>query len=127
MSFGLDSIFRGKPINKTANLVTQKGIHFNSNKKIQVKEWDKCPKISYFRGHTTLNGRKFGKMTVVGLSRDIKKRWIVQCECGKYTIRTAKAIKNPENNWDCCEECRNVIYLRKKASEKIVNKEWREE
>lgn len=60
-----------------------------------------------------LSGAKFGRFTVIGLSDGIKGKWVVRCACGNYSARTSKAIRNPNNSADCCEECRHLLYLKK--------------
>lgn len=44
-------------------------------------------------GFVDLRGIKFGRMTVVGLSADIAKRWVVRCACGQYEVRKSATIK----------------------------------
>jgi len=65
-----------------------------------------------------LTGIKFGRLTVVGmvkmeqteLSPDKKTggRWAVRCACGFYEMRTAKAVKNPKNSEDACQDCKSL-------------------
>lgn len=65
------------------------------------------------RREHNLAGRRFGRgMTVLGLS--IKgARWVVRCACGIYVFRSAKAIKNENNDADCCSDCRHQVYLKR--------------
>ena len=38
-------------------------------------------------------GTRFERMVVVGLSRDWLNRWVCRCDCGRYELRSAKAIR----------------------------------
>ncbi len=65
------------------------------------------------RGTVDLRGIHFGRFTVVGLSSQLRPSnssrgaaWVVRCNCGNFAHRTAKAIRNPNNSTDSCEECR---------------------
>jgi hypothetical protein len=53
-----------------------------------------------------LVGVKFGRFTVL---RRIKGKWEVECECGAIDHRSSKAVLNPSNTFDCCEECRKPL------------------
>ena len=55
-----------------------------------------------------LTGTQFERMTVIGLSRDYMGRWVVRCACGRYELRTAKAIRaggKGECGAGLCFEC----------------------
>src|SRR5688572_33509491 len=54
-------------------------------------------------------GTRFGYLTVKGFSADRPKSWVCRCLCGRYTLRKAKAIKNPANNRDCCARDRKSV------------------
>ena len=103
-----------KPVNSTASKVMQKGQHFEyENKSSQIESDSPIPTMNSNKNTKDLTGIRRGRLTVIGLSRDIQKRWVVKCDCGKYTIRTAKAIKNKNNNADACTECHNLMYMKK--------------
>ena len=111
-------------MDKTAARVTSKGYpyepaklngdYFESETPIATKpEW-------FYKKHRKnipdLRARKVGRFLVLGLADSqklgIKKgRWVVRCSCGRYGIRTAKAIRNPKNVDDCCLICRHTRYL----------------
>ena len=65
-----------------------------------------------------LTGRRFGKMTVIGYSKDNKQstyhkpNWVCRCECGMYETRKSRAVKNPNNQNDCCHVCRQIIWVK---------------
>jgi hypothetical protein len=67
-----------------------------------------------------LVGTKFGRFVVVGLldgpKRSLGARWVVRCTCGTYETRVAKSIRNPENQVDRCQECRNLERLKLEAN-----------
>lgn len=55
---------------------------------------------------TDHTGRRFGKLTVRGTTEG-KLRWVCECDCGAFEIRTTKAVVNPANNADACPKCRD--------------------
>lgn len=64
-------------------------------------------------GFIDLSGHRFGRFIVVGISVDAKASWVVRCQCGRYSLRKSKAIKNPENTQDRCEHCRHLAFLKR--------------
>lgn len=68
-----------------------------------------------------LKGVKFGRFTVLGWIGGGK--WQVRCSCGNYAARKTKAIRNPKNNNDCCELCRELLFLKREDTRKRTNKE----
>ena len=63
-----------------------------------------------------LSGHKYGWMTVMGIydAPTHGMRWVVRCVCGRYETRTARAIRNPLNDRDKCEECYRVDQIRRR-------------
>lgn len=53
-----------------------------------------------------LAGQRQGAFLILGLSARHRSRWVVRCDCGIYALRSAKALKNPQNSLDCCTACR---------------------
>jgi len=110
-----------RPINKTAAIVLySEGEHFNSIKKIRQKHWDTPPPMKKYHGPKEKNmcGKKFGRFLVVGYfgtsSGKASRRalWVVRCSCGSYETRSSKSITNPSNTNDCCDNCRQLEYLK---------------
>lgn len=110
-----------QPVNKTAGLITGRGEHWTPNKRIQTADSDTPLPVRDLRREPSktvemaraLVGKRCGRLTVIGLSADQNKRWVVRCQCGTYTLRSAKAISNPNNKLDCCENCRHLLYLKR--------------
>lgn len=113
----MNDIHSRVPVNKTAALVVSKGFEYQPEKIICRRDQD-CPiptrDISKNINIENLAGLKFGRFTVIGLARDVPKRWVVRCSCGTYSIRTAKAIKSEGNYGDRCDKCKHIAYLRKR-------------
>jgi hypothetical protein len=113
-------IIRGTPqlpVNSTAMKVTSSGYVFDPTKHGTPHNGYTCSdEMPTLRSGSNvvpdLSGRRFGKFRVIGLS-DKPGRWVVQCQCGKYELRSAKAIKNPSNNQDACLHCRHETFLAK--------------
>lgn len=112
-------------INKTAALVVGTGIHYDPKKKVQTNDSDlpiaTRPLTKAEIGQACfvdLTGARAGRFTVIGVARDFSARWVVRCDCGTYSTRKAKAIKNAENTQDRCEHCRHLAFLKR-------NEQWR--
>ena len=104
------------PINSTAARVVAKGEHFDTKKKItQRLSVVPMPTRPFPRsGHENLTALKVGRFTVLGLHAQEKHLWVVRCVCGNYETRNARAIKNKKNDKDCCQICRQKLFLRKR-------------
>ncbi|WP_244170984.1 hypothetical protein [Xenorhabdus miraniensis] len=69
-----------------------------------------------------VQGYEYGFFTVLGV-RPLSQRsdgksnaiYVVRCRCGKYAVRTLKAIKNPNNVNDMCVHCQHLFSQRRKA------------
>lgn len=66
-----------------------------------------------------LTGVRFGRFVVYGLAANHQARWACRCDCGRYALRSAKAIKNPSNDLDRCDHCRHLAFLKREE-------EWRQ-
>ena len=109
----IDDIHARKAINGTAARVLAKGEHFTSSKKVLTADSETpLPLRPIPLNMEDLRGEKFGRFTVLGAAAHHKGRWVVRCACGMYTLRTTKAVKNPANTVDCCEQCRHLRYLK---------------
>jgi len=105
----MENIASRIPMDKTAAMAVQKGIHFEPKmKKSNCVTLDVKPDIKKQWPPTgfELVGHRFGRFTVIGLSADYPGRWVVRCDCGKHEFRSAKAARNPKNNDDGCIFCR---------------------
>lgn len=96
------------PIDSTAaRVVSQKGEKWAPSIKedsTHYRSENGAPKLRPVnRGHFDLTGLVVGRLTVLGLSAEVKSgrqrsngkgaRWAVRCSCGAYEHRTAKALK----------------------------------
>jgi len=112
----IDKVITSIPVDRTASIVTSKGFNFQSNKKILNADQSMPIEIQSIPRHVVedLTGVKRGRLTVVGYSRNNKGRWVVRCDCGIYTLRRHKSIKNEQNDVDRCEACRETLYFRRR-------------
>lgn len=102
------------PVDRVAARVTSRSERQIINKVIQTADSETPLQIRRAnRENRDLIGHRQGRLVVIGLSRHVPKRWVVRCDCGIYTLRTAKAMRNPCNTDDRCERCRLLSYLRK--------------
>jgi hypothetical protein len=116
----MDKISLSKPINKTAAMVTSKGYEYKPCKKIETQDTHlpipiRMPsqEILSLPTFKSLTGYKFGRFTVLGIAEEIGRGWVVRCQCGTYTTRRSKAILNPNNRQDRCEQCRHLAFLKR--------------
>jgi hypothetical protein len=129
------------PINRNAIAVTRNsGEHFTDGedrpaRNATLLHWENCPplipipSIKHAHGRElarSLMGKKFGRMTVVGLFRERLEHlpiqdqaaiWVVRCTCGCYEGRRYKAINNPENTNDMCHNCRHLEFIKRRYRE----------
>lgn len=103
------------PVNREAAFQMAKGVK-NLPVNVVTPHWELCPPmktVKFAAPDHDLTGRKFGRFTVVGFSRDYAKKWVVRCACGDFETRSSKAVKNPANAEDCCTICRKLILTRR--------------
>lgn len=118
MSKDNDFLFTNKPVNKTASKVLSSGEHFESHKKLNQFHSIAPLQTQPFAGpkHLDLSGTKFGRFTVVGCLGGFQRGkgvlWLVKCACSHYETRRTPAIKNPNNQDDCCSYCRQLEFLK---------------
>ena len=68
-----------------------------------------------------LIGKKFGKLTVIGLAkRDTKLRWNCVCECGNQIIVSSNELLNRHRT--TCGECYNNIYIGERFDKLVVKR-----
>lgn len=109
------------PVDRVAARVIREGYKYVPDKNVQTADQrhphDVRNHLSIGREHRWMVGHRFGRMVVLGLSFETRSKhatWSVRCDCGVYTLRTAKAIRNPNNSSDCCDVCRHLLYLKRK-------------
>lgn len=112
-------IVKRRPIDRASAMVTSKGVTYTpSFKEGTPTDFETCPEMMPWSKTRNiphadqLTGMVRGRLTVVGKSV-IKKFWVCRCSCGKFTLRSAKAIKNPRNDKDGCRECCQINYLQR--------------
>lgn len=106
------------PINRDAALARdgRSKDRYESKKKILGAHWSAPPPLPIRPSAAPdLTGHTFGKFTVIGYIRTGKKgsMWLVRCLCGDYEERSGRAVKNPENKFDRCGNCQQLLFLRR--------------
>lgn len=87
------------PVDRVAARVIGKGVQYQpATKGVAVDSETPLPiaRPTRFRsqGWVDLTGARIGRLLVIGISADRRDRWVCRCDCGRYTLRTAKAVKN---------------------------------
>lgn len=122
-----DRIVSSAPLNKQAGIVTSGGEHWEPSKRIVNAHWEAPPKLKTLPiGVPVLTGVRFGRFRVSGLLHDDERpnkgkkaaaMWVVKCDCGNYETRSSKAIRNQQNNEDCCQKCRHLAWMQRRERE----------
>ena len=124
-----EKLLTSSPIDSSAASVISSGYKYKPAKKVLTSDSDLPIKFrqpirqeTQNPGFHDLSGFKFGLFTVLGVhDRGHEKapktgtNWVVRCICGRFSLRKAKAIKNTNNNTDCCEICRHNSFLRNRS------------
>ncbi len=118
-----EKIQRSAPINKQTALQMQPGDKFSFIHRLSQARWDDPPRCvpvptgCQARQFVDYTGTQIGYFRVIGLLDRSRKNangslWLVRCACGKYENRRNKALRNPANSDDRCQECRFVAQCR---------------
>ena len=91
-----------RPVNKVAARVVANGESFE----LRTLPTEVCsglplPTKPVPGGVEDLSGRKFGRLTVIGLSADLRGRWVCRCTCSNYVIRRTAAVLNAAPDSSC--------------------------
>lgn len=116
----MDDVHARVPVDRVAVRVTGGGVHFYPNKKIQtadspvpiaIREINRSERAN--PEFVDLTGSRIGRFTVIGAAKYVLGRWVVRCDCGTYSLRSSRAIKNAANSQDRCEQCRHLAALKR--------------
>lgn len=116
-----DFIATSRPVDQVAARVLSPGEHYDPGKcQSHAMHSDLPIPTRPFPGlkEHNLTGFRKGSLVVKGYAaeQDLKgkkSRWVVRCDCGYYEIRTAKSLKNPNNDDDRCAVCRDLAWIRR--------------
>lgn len=122
-----DKLRASTPINAQAARVTGGGEQYVSRKIVTTADSpNPIPTIPTPVQELDLTGIRFGRLTVMGRACGAANSkgapWAVRCSCGTWSIRRTKAVKNPANADDRCEQCRHVAFLREASSARSAGK-----
>ncbi len=116
----MDDIHARAPVDRVAaRVVFSTGEHFDPNKQVLRNDSETPLRVTPVTkamlksgSFVNLTGLRFGRFTVLGVAKDFP-GWVVRCDCGRYSTRRAKAIKNPANAQDRCDHCLHLAYLQR--------------
>lgn len=100
-----DDVIKRVPVNRLAAQVTGKGVSYEPRKRVKRR----------------------GRLVVVGLYGHQPMRYVMRCQCGTYTVRKSKTLRN-EANYDMCEHCRHLMTLKRSEHWRRTGKDisWQE-
>lgn len=108
-----------RPVDKTAALVVGRGESYefkmppnssDSEQPLPVK----APQWQHWndKHFVDFTGRKFGWLTVLGLSATKAKRWVCRCNCGRYCLRLTATIR-AEVPDASCDQCNQLLQAKR--------------
>lgn len=109
-----------RPVNRNAARVIKDGVNYSLSHKANVL-YQRTPLPTQKPSKEQLNhsnffdltGERRGRLTVLGQLLGNARWWVCRCDCGNYTLRRAKAVKNKNNEQDRCDECRHLAYMKR--------------
>jgi hypothetical protein len=101
MPMDVDRVVASRPANKTAAVVTGKGVHWEPAKKL-IRPWDawQDTPLPVFqlppKDARIPAGLKVGRLTVIGYGGAGANGgcWVVRCTCGMYGHKKARALRS---------------------------------
>ena len=119
-----------KPVNKLAAIVVAGGEHYEPKNKPLGLHFENMPELPELPDSHSLKvqlvamiGKRQGRLVVIAWwsQGDGRKtaRWLCRCDCGEFTVRTGKAMKNPKNEGDRCYKCMDLVYLRRRNDRRV--------
>ena len=125
----MKDIHARKPIDKTAARVLGSGEHYEPEvSKANMYDSDlPIVVLATPRGVDSLVGKRSGRLSVIGYhgariksnGEIVTHRWVMRCDCGRWTVRKSRAIKTPKTEEDCCDTCNHLRSVKYKYNNKI--------
>lgn len=113
----MEDVAKRRPVNETAANVLKKGVHYDNRanaefvSEVPLPLRDEVNDIRLAEEHGRKVGSVYGRLTVIGLSRDERKKYVCRCLCGRYCLRHTKSLGSSKCI-QMCGECRQVEHLR---------------
>lgn len=103
------------PVNRTASIVISAGQHheYKATAIIYDSPYPMAicaPKNPNF---VDMSGRRFGRITVIGYSKDFPGKWVCRCACGVYCLRKGRALRSAEHPVLPCYQCYRLAVKKK--------------
>lgn len=119
------------PVDRVAARVVGKGFQYEpatrgsaSDSETPIPVAKKLPRaLTQNPGFVNLTGNRIGRLTVVGVSEARYSTWVCRCDCGRYCLRSAAAIKNESNSQDRCSHCRHLAFLKRDEYRRTYGKD----
>lgn len=118
----LDRIFTSRPVNKSAAMVTARGVHFETPaKQYGTTKWQKTPILANKMDKSAvgfledMTGGHVGRLRVIGYFGSGRKgsQWVVRCACGDYGVQNRKyLVSDTAKRRAMCPSCDYLEYLK---------------
>jgi hypothetical protein len=109
------NVTKHAPVDRTAAMVAGRGVEYISKKRVLTDEQDHPYTLKRVpKDCKDITGMRRGRLMCLGLSAEVNGRWSCRCDCGKYVLRSYRAITNENNSCDRCEQCRELAHLKRK-------------
>jgi hypothetical protein len=104
------------PVDRAAGMALARGVHFDvrvgdhhvhSDAPLPTRPLPAINRATL----PDLTGQVFGRLTVVGLARDVPKRWVVRCRCSRFELRSTKALRDSDPDRMRCMACERTRQL----------------
>lgn len=125
----MKDIHARRPIDRVASRVTGEGVHYEPEIAIgNTHDSDlPIPTLGIPPGLDDLTGHRTGRLTVIGYhgarhnprGEVIHHRWVLRCDCGRWTVRRSRALKKPRCAEDCCDTCSHLRSVKYKYANKV--------
>lgn len=108
------------PVDKDAARSMKRGEHYDYIPHKQEAESDNpfatMPEAMIGTGNffslPNLTAIRRGRLVAYGYVPGLRK-WACRCDCGRYVLRSTKAMSNDKNLADGCAACRELLFLKR--------------
>ena len=131
---GFTNVSHRRAVDKNTSMAMSGGVNYTkpttspctSDSKNPILTRQPCSAMLGNPFFNDLTGFRRGRLVAIGIAAETKKRWVVRCDCGTYSLRSVKAILNQENDQDRCDDCTHLVFQKRSEHHRRTgkNKQW---